>query len=84
MEDQLAVRGRPLHGLVVTNVAADNLDAEGFERRRILFRKDQGANATFLVSQPLDEMAADETRGASNENIHAKGLPSEYIDTINS
>jgi hypothetical protein len=56
--------------LVVEHVSTNNLDTKVVERRRILFRKDQGANVNFLRSQPLYEMAADETSGAGNENVH--------------
>jgi hypothetical protein len=70
VKDHLAVRGCSLQALVVEHVPANNLGTKVVERRRVLSRKDQGANPTFLRSQPLYEVAADETRGTGDENIH--------------
>jgi hypothetical protein len=70
VKDQLAVRSGSLQALVVKHIPANNLGTKVVERRRVLSRKGQGANATLLRSQPLYEVAADETRGTGYENIH--------------
>jgi hypothetical protein len=65
--DDVQARGKLRHAV---KIALENADPDGRSGHHAAGVADQGVDLGVRVRQRLDEMAADETRGAGDQYLH--------------